>query len=104
MSDWLKTLPGYQTYALGLEQKILRELPQITIMGIFAIALPCVLSRLLLSHKAQQMIDILVFAAEIFFLGMVMTIAFAAFIIKLSKGPAYVADAYPLVDFDRPKR
>jgi hypothetical protein len=35
---------------------------------------------------------------------MVMTVAFAAFIIKLSKGPAYVADAYPLVDVDKPKR
>jgi hypothetical protein len=34
----------------------------------------------------------------------VMTVAFAAFIIKLSKGPAYVADAYPLVDSDKPKR
>lgn len=102
MSEWLKTLPGYQTYAPGLEQKILRELPQIIVMGVLAIALPCVLSRLFLSRKAQQMIDILVFATQTFFLGMVMTIAFAALIIKLSKGPAYVADAYLLIDFDRP--
>ena len=102
MSYWFRKLPGYQTYESGLEQKILRQLPQITIMGILAIALPSVLARLLLTHKAQQMIDILVFATQIFFLGMVMTLAFAAFIIKLSKGPAYVADAYPLMDFERP--
>ena len=104
MNHLLKKLPGYQTYAPGLEQKILRELPQIIVMGVIAIALPCVLSRLLLPHKAQQMIDILVFATEIFFLGMVMTLAFAAFIVKLSKGPAYVADAYPLIDADKPAK
>ena len=83
---------------------MLRELPQLTVLGILGIALPSVLARLLLPNRAQQMIDILVFASEIFFLGMVMTVAFAAFIIKLSKGPAYVADAYPLVDVDKPKR
>jgi hypothetical protein len=74
------------------------------VLGILGIALPSMLARLLLPSRAQQMIDILVFASEIFFLGMVMTVAFAAFIIKLSKGPAYVADAYPLVDVDKPKR
>jgi hypothetical protein len=104
MSEWLKKLPGYQTYEPGLEQKVLRELPQVVIMGVLAIALPSVLARFLLPNRAQQMIDILVFATEIFFLGMVMTVAFAAFIIKLSKGPAYVADAYPLIDSDKPKR
>lgn len=103
MSYWLRKLPGYQTYEPGLERKILREIPQITMMGMLAIALPSVLARFLLTPKAQQMIDILVFATEIFFLGMVMTVAFAAFIIKLSKGPAYVADAYPLMDSDKPK-
>lgn len=104
MNRLLQKLPGYQTYAPGLEQKILRELPQIIVMGIFAIALPSVLARFLLPYKAQQMIDILVFATEIFFLGMVMTVAFAAFIIKLSKGPAYVADAYPLIEADKPAK
>jgi hypothetical protein len=104
MSQWLKKLPGYQTHAPGLEQKILRGLPQVTVMGILAIALPSVLARVLLPHRAQQMIDILVFATEIFFLGMVMTLGFAAWIVKLSKGPAYVADAYPLLDSDRPRK
>jgi hypothetical protein len=104
MSRFLNKLPGHQTYEPGLEQKVLRELPQAVIMGVLAIALPSVLARFLLPDRAQQMIDILVFATEIFFLGMVMTVAFAAFIIKLSKGPAYVADAYPLNDSDKPKK
>ena len=104
MSRFLNKLPGYQIYPPGFEIKVLRELPQLTVLGILGIALPSVLARLLLPNRAQQMIDILVFASEIFFLGMVMTVAFAAFIIKLSKGPAYVADAYSLVDSDKPKR
>ena len=104
MSRFLNKLPGYQVYPPGIETKMLHELPQLTVLGILGIALPSVLARLLLPNRAQQMIDILVFASEIFFLGMVMTVAFAAFIIKLSKGPAYVADAYPLVDSNKPKR
>ena len=103
MSNWLTKLPGYQVYEPGLERKVLHELPQFVVFGSLAIALPSLLSRLLLSTKAQRIIDILVISVEIFFLGMVLTIAIAAFIVMLSKGPAYVADPYPLIDFDRPK-
>lgn len=104
MSLFLNKLPGYQVYAPGLEQKVLRELPLFTLMGVFAISLPSVLARFLLSAKAQQMIDMLVVGSEIFFFSMVMTMGLAALIIKLSKGPAYVADAYPLIDFDKPAK
>jgi hypothetical protein len=104
MSGWLRKLPGYQTYEPGLERKVLHQLPQFTVMGSLAIALPSLLSRLLLSPKAERIIDILVISTEIFFLGMVLTLAIAAIIVMLSKGPAYVADAYPLIDSDRPKK
>jgi len=104
MSKWLRKLPGYQTYAPGLERKVLLRLPQFTVMGGLAIALPSMLARLLLSPKAERIIDILVIATEIFFLGMVMTLAIAAIIVMLSKGPAYVADAYPLIESDRPAK
>jgi hypothetical protein len=104
MSRFLNKIPGYQVYAPGLEQKVLRELPLFTWMGIVAISLPSVLARLLLSAKAQHMIDMLVIGSEIYFLSMVMTMGIAALIIKLSKGPAYVADAYPLMDFDKPAK
>lgn len=103
MNQWLKKLPGYQVYESGLERKILRELPQFVILGGFALALPSLLARLFLSYKAQRIIDILVISTEIFFLGMVLTLAISAFIVMLSKGPAYVADAYPLIESDRPK-
>ena len=102
MSKWLRKLPGYQVYEPGLERKVLQELPQFIVFGSLALALPSLLSRLLLSTKAQRIIDILVISTEIFFLGMALTLAIAAFIVMLSKGPAYVADAYPLIDFDSP--
>ena len=57
-----------------------------------------------MSPKTERIIDILVIGTEIFFLGMVLTLAIAALIVMLSKGPAYVADAYPLIDSDRPKK
>jgi hypothetical protein len=104
MSKWLTKLPGYQVYEPGLERRVLRELPQFTLLGILAIGLPSLLARLFLSAKAQYMTDILVIATEVFFLSMVMTVAIGAFIVMLAKGPAYVADAYPLIDSDRPKK
>ncbi len=104
MSKWLRKLPGYQTYEPGLERKVLLQLPQFTVMGGLAIALPSLLARLLLSAKAERIIDILVIATEIFFLGMVLTLTIAAIIVMLSKGPAYVADAYPLIESDRPAK
>lgn len=102
MNQWLRKLPGYQTYEPGWERRVLRELPQFIVFGSLAIALPSLLGRMLLSTKAQRMIDILVISTEIFFLCMVLTLAIAALIVMLSKGPAYVADAYPLIDSDRP--
>jgi hypothetical protein len=104
MSKWLTKLPGYQVYEPGLERKVLYELPQFTVLGSLAIALPSLLARFFLSPKAQRIIDILVIGTEIFFLGMVLTLGIAAFIVMLAKGPAYVADAYPLIDSDRPKK
>ena len=104
MSKWLRKLPGYQTYEPGLERKVLLQLPQFTVMGGLAIALPSLLARFLLSAKAERIIDILVIATEIFFLGMVLTLAIAVIIVMLSKGPAYVADAYPLIESDRPAK
>jgi hypothetical protein len=54
MSRFLNKLPGYQTYDPGLETKVLRELPQLTVLGILGIALPSMLARLLLPSRAQQ--------------------------------------------------
>uniref|UniRef100_B1XVF1 Uncharacterized protein n=1 Tax=Polynucleobacter necessarius subsp. necessarius (strain STIR1) TaxID=452638 RepID=B1XVF1_POLNS len=80
MSKWLRKLPGYQVYEPGLERKVLHEFPQFVVIGSLALALPSLLSRLLLFAKAQRMIDILVISTEIFFLGMALTLTIAALI------------------------
>jgi len=104
MNEWLRKLPGYQVYEPGLEKKVLNGIPSFALMGLLAIGLPSLLARILLPSKTQRIIDILVISTEIFFLSMVFTLALVAFIVKLSKGPAYVADAYPLVDSDKPAK
>jgi hypothetical protein len=104
MSKWLKKLPGYQVYEPGLERKILRALPQFIFFGILAIGMPSLLARFLLSTQAQKIIDILVIGTEIFYISMIITLGIGAFIVMLSKGPAYVADAYPLIDSDKPAK
>ena len=42
-------------------------------------------------------------SAVILHWSIVCTVAIAAFIVMVMKGPAYVADAYPLVDSDTPE-
>ena len=102
MSRWLRKLPGYQTYEPGLERKLLHQLPPFIVLGILAIGLPSLLARLLLSPKSQRIINILVIGTEVFFLGMVLTLGIAAFIVRLAKGSTYVADAYLPIDSERP--
>jgi hypothetical protein len=104
MSKWLTKLSGYQTSELGLERKVLRELPQFIVLCILAIGLPSLLARLLLSPKSQRIINILVIGTEVFFLGMVLTLGIAAFIVRLAKGSTYVADAYLPIDSERPRK
>jgi hypothetical protein len=47
-------------------------------------------------------IDIYMISAVILHWSIVCTVAIAAFIVMVMKGPAYVADAYPLEDSDNP--
>ena len=47
-------------------------------------------------------IDIWVIGLVVLHWTVVLTVAIGAFIVMVMKGPAYVADAYPLVESDRP--
>ncbi|MCK7495937.1 MAG: hypothetical protein MZW92_37010 [Comamonadaceae bacterium] len=47
-------------------------------------------------------IDIYAIAVVVLHWTIVFTIAIAAFIVMVMKGPAYVADAYPLDDAEEP--
>jgi Na+/proline symporter len=107
MSKLLKRLPGFQTSPPGKERWILRQAPFWVLMGTLAILMPSLLTRIIPSETRATgnsgLIDILVLATLICYWIAIFTIVIGAFIVVLMKGPAYVADAYPLEDFDKPK-
>ena len=96
--------------APGLEVEILRWLPRITVIGSLAIGALAVLVRLLPPEpgvdvaKHIKTVDIFAIASSITFLTAVFTVAIGAVIVHIMKGPAYVADSYPVAHSDRPKR
>ena len=100
MNKWLRRLPGYQAYEPGLEHKVLHELPEFVVFASLVLSLPSLLARIFLSAKVQRVIDILVIGAEIFFLGMMLTLAITALMVMFSKGSVYAAHGYPLIDTD----
>ena len=92
----------------GLEIQILRRLPRIILLGsLLPIALAGIV-RILPAEpgidktKHVTSVDIFAIASEITFLTAVFTVAIGGVIVYLMKGPAYVADAYPLEHADRP--
>ena len=102
-------LPGFIREPPGLERKILRSLPSLFLFGTLALVLPSLLARFFpWSDSATNIatriktIDIYVTSLVIVHWNILITVAIAAFIIKLMKGPAYVADAYPLDETDNP--
>lgn len=96
-------------YPPGLEWAILKRLPKLLAASIFVPVL-----MLLISHNypfagsADEVVRFQVgidfFAIAIFFTGLsfLIVIGILCFIIHVMKGPAYVADAYPLNDADEP--
>ncbi|CAH1748859.1 conserved protein of unknown function [Thauera humireducens] len=100
-----RKLPGFTRTPAGLETRILRKLPAITIFGTIALVLPSLVVRLLewgnISHEALARIG-MVAGVVVLHWTVVFTAAISAFIVYVMKGPAYVADAYALVDADKP--
>ena len=101
-------LPGYVRSAPGLEQRIWRRLPAILLWGTL---LPLVLAganRALApavsapggSEGALLLWDYMMYGVVVLHWSLVLTVALVCFIVRVMKGPAYVADAYPLPDDD----
>lgn len=104
-----RKLPGFTRTPAGLETRVLRKLPAIALFGTIALILPSIVVRLLdwgdVSHAALTrigMVDIYVTGGVVLHWTVVFTAAIFAFIVFVMKGPAYVADAYALVDADKP--
>jgi len=92
----------------GLEREILRKLPHITLVGLLIPVALAIFVRVLPVQpgvdvaKHVKTVDIFAIAAAIAFLTAVLTIAIGCVVVYIMKGPAYVADAYPLQHSDRP--
>ncbi len=94
----------------GLEMAILRKLPLVLLIGTLIPVAMAVLVRVI-AHPAGADIDKRILSVDIFaiataltFWTAVFTVAIGCFVVLVLKGPAYVADAYPINDSPRPRR
>ncbi len=102
-------LPGFSRTPAGMERTVLRALPTMLWSGTLLLSLPSLAIHVWawLTDNADilqslMMIDIYGVSAIILHWTVLFTVAIAAFIVMVMKGPAYVADAYPLNDRDTP--
>ena len=106
--NWLTKIHGRKTPP-GLEVRILRWLPRITLAGTLAVlALPVIVR--FWPHEAGvdaakhiKSVDIFAIATEITLITAVFTVAIGCVVVHIMKGPAYVADSLPVSHADRPK-
>lgn len=92
-------LPGFPRTPAGKERDVLRLLPRTFLFGTLLLGVPSLVARLLVSADdtlAVTTTDIYVISLIILHWTVVFTVGIAAFIVMMMKGPAYVADAYPL--------
>lgn len=101
--DPFRKLPGFTRSAPGLEHAILRRLPTILVAGTLLVALPSLLGRVLFGDAGSDpfrlmTVDLYVIGMVLLHWSAVLTVGIGAVIVMVMKGPAYVADAYPLVE------
>ena len=103
MSRLFKRLPGQVPTPPGVERVLLRRLPRILLIGTLLLSLPPLIARLLADMApGLAMVDIYCVSLIVLHWTVVFTVGIGAFIVMVMKGPAYVADAYPLSDAERP--
>jgi hypothetical protein len=92
-------LPGFSRAPAGKERVVIRLLPKAFFLGTLSLAIPSLMARLIDSPENSLTVmttDIYVISLIILHWTVVFTVGIAAFIVMMMKGPAYVADAYPL--------
>lgn len=98
------TLPGFVRSPPGWEHAIWRRLPGIMLWGTVLPLLLSIANRALTStgptssgeERALLLWDFMMFGVVALHWTLVLTVALGCFIVRVMKGPAYVADAYPL--------
>ena len=103
MSSPFNKLPGFVRSVPGRERTLLRALPRLLWIGTLLLGAPSLLARLWLAGQPETTAGTLVMTTDIYVVSLVVlhwtvlfTAGIAAFIVMVMKGPAYVADAYPL--------
>lgn len=109
MSKLLKRLHDRQV-PHGIETTILKKMPLVFVAGTAVVGFFSILVRVLPADaqvldaaKRIATTDILVIATLATFWTAVLTVSIGCVIVYLMKGPAYIADAYPLSDSPRPR-
>lgn len=93
----------------GLEVRILRKLPVMTLVATLAVVALPILVRLLPTEpgidvaKQVKFVDIFAIATEITLLVAAFTVAIGCVVVHIMKGPAYAADSLPVSHADRPR-
>jgi hypothetical protein len=103
----LRKLPGFQRAPAGLEWAVLRRLPVVALAGTVLPIVTALVATLFLggnpaSAKLVVTLQIVLASVLVLHWTVVFTVALLCVIVLIAKGPAYVADAYPLFDSDRP--
>ena len=103
-------LPGFVRSAPGLEQLVWRRLPAILLWGtLLPLALALAGANHVLapavpesgaSNAALLLWDYLVYGVVLLHWTLVLKVALGCFIVRVMKGPAYVADAYSFPEHD----
>lgn len=102
-------LPGFVRSPPGVERIVLRRIPAVLAIGVGLLTAPSLLLRIRDWWWGQgappaQIVDIYAMSALLLFFNLVLLATLGAFIVMVMKGPAYVADAYPLIDADAPAK
>jgi hypothetical protein len=105
----LNKLPGFQRAPVGLEWAVLCRLPMIALAGTALLLVGALVAELGVggepaNAKLATTVRIVLASVLVLHWTVVFTVALLCLIVLIAKGPAYVADAYPLIDSDRPVR
>ena len=109
MAELFNRLPGFQQTPAGQERTVLRLLPKALMLGTLLLCLPSLAVRLWWAsapaHEGATRIttgDIYAISVLVLHWTVVFTVGIGAVIVMVMKGPAYVADAYPMEGMNRP--
>ena len=107
--NWFERLPRTSKTPPGREREVLRLMPRLLVLGTVFLGLPSLGARLFPWDATEAEVAALVLRVDIFAVSAVVvhwtavvTVAIGALVVVIMKGPAYVADAYPLDDSAAP--